>query len=67
MPKSSSWQSETGSYVQRSKSGWSQDMCKKRFVYVKELKVLVLDEADVMLDQELAVLCLLIYLHEETT
>ena len=42
-------------------------MCKKRFVYVKELKVLVLDEADVMLDQELAVLGLLIYLHEETT
>ena len=29
-----------------------QDMCKKRFVYVKELKVLVLDEADVMLDQD---------------
>lgn len=32
--------------------GKMMDMCKKRFVYVKELKVLVLDEADVMLDQE---------------
>ena len=29
-----------------------QDMCKKRFAYVRELKVLVLDEADVMLDQD---------------
>ena len=27
-------------------------MCKKRFAYVRELKVLVLDEADVMLDQD---------------
>lgn len=35
--------------------GLFQDMCKKRFVYVKELKVLVLDEADVMLDQDLTV------------
>ncbi|CAE7743422.1 dbp5 [Symbiodinium pilosum] len=32
--------------------GKMMDMCKKRFAYVRELKVLVLDEADVMLDQE---------------